>query len=584
MYQYLVKLQDLLSTPVMQMATKVNRAISGMESNAIKVTGGMSRNWQTVGKAFGGATNEAVRLRKEIASLNASRNFHMKVDSSEYTEAGKKIEELSAKLRALKAAGADDGGGGSFGGGGRSGGGGFWRRTAGIVAAMGGGLPGLLMSGGVYGAAAYGASNMAQQAVQTTVSPAMTRQMQEFQLGFQLGDQSAGKQLADKIEKLAVANPFLKSNDAFEITPALLTAGFKGTEIPEKLNMLTNLSVLAGRSIQDIAFQYKQIKMNGIAQQEELGQMADKLPVYAELLKITGAKDVLSLKKMITDGKITFNMVDTALGNIRGAKDVGQQASGMTQAKFNVLADQFEKRMIDIGTRALPMVNQALEYTSVFLDRIAPLGEPILKLAGAFSPLFESVGTLLKALGVLDEKNQLSAGFIRDLSSAIGGFADVVGYVAKSLKWMIDTLFADTPFMKFLKFGAKMVMPGSDLLNQVGAAHDQKQQERFVSPLARKAEGANMIARRANRNAAFGDDFNIESSSNGKGGGKSLGDAAGLSSTVEGARKSTTIINIGKLNDKIEVHVANMNEGIQFTESQLIEMLLRVVNSAGAVK
>lgn len=539
----------MLSTPAMQMAMKVNKAFGSMDQMQQRVMGGMQRGWQKVAGLFKSSTGEAAKLRKEIASLNAYRNFHFTVDSTEWVEAGKKIDELSAKLRHLK---------GATGGG--SGGRGFFGKMATGMAAMSGGMLGALaMSGNPYLMAAGATGQMAQQAASSTIAPAMTRQMQEFQLGFQLGDQQAGKQLSNELKKLAIANPFLKSESAFQIAPALLTAGFKGTEIPEKLNMLTNLSVMAGRSIEDIAFQYKQIKMNGVAQQEELGQMADKLPVYKELIKLTGAKDTLAVKKMVTDGKITFDMVDKALGNIRGAKDIGQQAAGLSQAKFNMLTDQFQERLVSLGTRALPMVNKVLEYTSTTLDRISAYGEPIFRLAGAFSPLFESFAGLLRALGLLDEKNVISAKYVAMMSAAV----DVLGKVVYGISWVIGKVVDAISFL----VGYLTELP---LFKFLGGAFGQ---------MAKQQEFHNSIAdRRAERNLSGNGAAGSQSTPS-----KSLGDAAGLSSTVEGARKQTTIINIGKFLDKIEMHVANLNEGVSMTETQLMDMMLRIANSAATV-
>lgn len=541
----------MLSTPAMQMAAKWNQVLGGMDRVQNRVVGGIQRGWKKVGDVFRSTSTEVASLRKEINSLNAYRNFHMKVDSSEYVEAGKRLDDLRAKLKSL---GGDTGSSRS--------GGGFGRKAAGLVAALGGGLPGMLMAGGVYGAAAYGTIQAGQAAVGSTVAPAMTRQMQEFQLGFQLGDQSAGKQLSNEIKKLAIANPFLKSEDAFKITPALLTAGFKGTEIPDKLNLITNLSTMSGKSLEEIALQYKQIKMNGIAQWEELGQLADKLPVMRELMKLTGAKDIISLRKMIEDRKVTFDMVDKALGNIRGAKDFGQKASGQSLAKYNTLVDSFQEKLISLGTQALPAVNKVLEYTATFLDRIAPLGEPILKLAMAFGPVVSGVANLLQALGVLDRQNQISAEFIAFLAEAVTFLGKAVTVVSVLIKGVFDVVawlfeqIAKLPLMKFIGGAFGEIAKRSDPSEQPGANHLT-----FLDPHAK-------------RNGKYLKD------EVGGGGGSSLGQAAGLDATVSGAQRKTVIINVQSLIQKSEIHVAQVNEAISDLEGKVTDALLRVLNSA----
>lgn len=556
MYQYLIKLQDMLSAPAMQMAAKWNQLLGGMDRVQQRVTGAFRRNWKRVGDVFGGASNEAGRLRKEINSLHALRNFHMKVDSSEYVEAGKRLDELRAKLQSL---GGGKGGGGGFGG--------FGRKAAGLVGALGGGLPGMLMAGGVYGAAAYGLSQAGQAVAQRTVAPAMTRQMQEFSLGFQMGDQSAGKALSEEIKKLAIANPFLKADEAFKITPALLTAGFKGTEIPDKLNMLTNLSTMSGKSLEEIALQYKQIKMNGIAQWEELGQIADKLPVMRELMKLTGAKDIISLRKLIEDRKVTFEMVDKALGNIRGAKDFGQQASGQSMAKYNTLVESFQERLIALGTRALPMVNKGLEWLVVAFERMAPYHDALFRLIGAFSPLFEALGMLLQAFGVLDKNMQLSTGFVSGFAMAIELLRIPIEGISRLIRDVVGLFTGDGIVGKVFQ----TMFPQLKLLSAINNAKLKGQSNMDADQLG------NYYAQRDGDRP-----FQGNRQGGGKGGGASLGQAAGLDATVSGAAKKTVIVNIQNLIQKSEIHVAQYGEALGDLEGRIIDTLHRAVQSATA--
>jgi hypothetical protein len=64
-----------------------------------------------------------------------------------------------------------------------------------------------------------------------------------------------------------------------------------------------------------------------------------------------------------------------------------------------------------------------------------------------------------------------------------------------------------------------------------------------------------------------------------KPGGTSLGDAAGLNSTVGNSKSNTTTINIGSLIAKSEISVMDFKEGLDDIESKLIDALLRVANS-----
>lgn len=547
MYQYLIKLQDMLSTPAMQMATRWNQLLGGMDRVQNRVLGGIQRNWQRVSQAFrvaGGSIND---LKSKLEGLRKYRDgLDINLDYSSIQRANREIEILEKRLNRLQGQGS---------------GGGFGRKAAGLVGALGGGLPGMLLAGGVYGAAAYGTIQAGQAVAQSTVAPAMTRQMQEFSLGFQMGDQQAGKALSEEIKKLAISNPFLKADEAFKITPALLTAGFKGTEIPDKLNMLTNLSTMSGKSLEEIALQYKQIKMNGIAQWEELGQMADKLPVMRELMKLTGAKDIISLRKMIEDRKVTFDMVDKALGNIRGAKDFGQQASGQSMAKYNTLVESFQERLIALGTRALPMVNKGLEWLVVAFERLGPYHDSLLRLIGAFSPLFDALGMLLQAFGVLDKSMQLSTGFVGGFAKAIELLSIPIEGISRLIRDVVGLFTGDGIVGKIMQ----TMFPQLKLISAINNAKPKGQSNMGTDEL-----GA-YYASRDGDNKVTG----------GKGGGSSsLGQAAGLDAAVSGAQRKTVIINVQSLIQKSEIHVAQVNEAIGDLEGKITDALLRVINSA----
>ena len=213
-YQFVFQLQDLFSSPLARIA-----------GNYTRVTGDMQRKAQVISKVFAPVGNSLRRsftqpqgsvaeLTKQLEQLREkAKGIDVRINRRDLIDTNRDIDWLERRIDKLQNTGR--------------------RRQRG---SSGGGL-GFLATGGLTMGLAYGAYNVAEAAYNKTVSPAMTRQMQEFQLGFQLGDQAKGKALSKQIGNLAVANPFLKSGDAFSVAPSLLTAGFKQEEITSKLSI-----------------------------------------------------------------------------------------------------------------------------------------------------------------------------------------------------------------------------------------------------------------------------------------------------------------------------------------------------------
>jgi hypothetical protein len=72
---------------------------------------------------------------------------------------------------------------------------------------------------------------------------------------------------------------------------------------------------------------------------------------------------------------------------------------------------------------------------------------------------------------------------------------------------------------------------------------------------------------------------------NTNGGGSKDSATGGINGITGGGKKQTHLtINLEKLQDKTEIHTVNFDEGVEESESKLIEMLLRVLNSSNQVQ
>jgi len=229
-----------------------------------------------------------------------------------------------------------------------------------------------------------------------------------------------------------------------------------------------------------------------------------------------------------------------------------------------------------LGIMALiTAIGLVTKYTSGWKDSFEVTGESI-----------KNVVKLL-VMGVKNEFTSLVYGFeivMRSLRKSYYEFKNKMGLGDKNEnKAIIDQLDKDIQQRKkaIVENQKALAVQGEKTLNSFGITIDkegfkkdfQKLKERFSGLSAPKKASGGLYEDFANKNKnplAPGGKTQGDETSTTVG-----GKADGISS---GGRKNITI-NIGKLHDKIEVHVTNMSEGVQQTAQDIKEELLRVVNS-----
>lgn len=542
----------MLSTPAMQMAAKWSQLLGGMDRIQNRVVGGIQRGWKKVGdimRTAGGSIND---LKSKLDSLRKYRDgLDINLDYSSIQRANREIESLERKMNRLQ---------------GQKGGGGFGRKAAGFVGAMGGGLPGMLLAGGVYGAAAYGIGQAGQAVAQSTVAPAMQREGVRFQLNEITNNPAFVRQLESRLLNYAPE----KMGEMLSASQKLVGAGVSQSAVFDTLKMLNNLSAVSNVKVDELSFILSKIKATGRVQGDEMDMLNERgINLSSQIAKVMGISES-QVRKAQENGLITYDKFTKALEMYVGpgsrlANVAERKRDSTSQGRHDYLMGQFNERLTKLGERALPMVNKALEYTFLFLDRIAPLGEPILRFAGAFSPLFSSIGSLLQALGILDEKNVISAKWVTLLSNAM----DILGKVVYGVSWVIGKV-VDVISWIIEQF------TGSGLMKLIGG---------YLGELGKRQEfKEGMAARRADRNSRLdADNRPLQGDKKGGTGTPSLGQAAGLDATVSGAAKKTVIVNIQNLINHYEPKVhASIHESAEDMHNMVIDALHRAVYSATA--
>lgn len=122
----------------------------------------------------------------------------------------------------------------------------------------------------------------------------------------------------------------------------LLASGIKpGKELTAMLKNISKLSDMSGRSFSDMGQMMGKMAAAGIVQAEELNQVSEAgIPIYQELAKQYGI-NTLEVKKMASEGKISFQDMNKAITNLRW--DTGVFSSNDLTSSFANLRTSMSK-------------------------------------------------------------------------------------------------------------------------------------------------------------------------------------------------------------------------------------------------
>ena len=558
MYQYLISLRDRFTTPATQMAGRWNALLARMDQATTRATSGMNRAWQRVSGMVNRAGGSINSLQTRIDRLRAYRGgLDIHLDRTALARTNSEIDRLERRLNRAQ-------------GGGRG----------------GGGMGGLLLAGGLYGAAAFAGA----KAVESTIKPAMALEANQFQMGVMLKDQGAAANLVGQGRQFAKDTLF-DTPEVVESQRMLLSFGETSGRVMPILKMLGDVSAGTGNSLKDMIPILGKIKATGHLQGDEMNQFAERgLNLRPYIAKAMNVKES-QLAKLQEAGKISYAHIIKAFGLMTSGDGIyadmsAKMAESTTQGRFQKTMGEFQERLTDLGMRALPFVNKALEYAGVLMDRIAPLGAPIEQAFMAFAPLGRTFVKMGQSLGVLDAQGQVSITFLDKLGAAMEKFSKVLAHLTGFVEWCFDGLFSIKNKYTYEK--SPLGFAKNLFKNREGV-----DTAAYVANAAVKAAGAQAYGggnakkitdnKQLAANKTYLSQFAAKNDPTGLGGGTgvgSLASAAGVDASVSGAQRKTTIVNVKSLVEHFEVHVQTINEGVANLQEQVVDALTRAIASA----
>lgn len=246
-----------------------------------------------------------------------------------------------------------------------------------------------------------------------------------------LGSADKSKELMADLKKFGAETPF-EFPELAESTKKLLAFGVAQEDILPKLKAIGDISSGVGAPISEISELFGKARVQGTLYAEDINQLVGRgIPVIQEFAKQLGVSEG-EVKKMASEGKITFDMLDKAFTDLTSN---GGQFAGMMDAQsktfdgmMSTLKDALGEVALSIGNSLMPFLKQLIGIFNQLLPILTPIIDQFIKF---FAPILEDIGNniiiLLKPLGKL-------------VSTLLSGLQPVIGIVLKGFNRLIPAL------------------------------------------------------------------------------------------------------------------------------------------------
>jgi len=213
--------------------------------------------------------------------------------------------------------------------------------------------------------------------------------------------------------------------DAATIAASAVAAGVKpGEELTKYLTLTADAAAVAGTSLGDMGRIINQVRTSGSAYTEDLNQLADRgVPIYQWLGEEAGvaAGDV---KKLAADGKISSQMLESAISKHIGgaAKTMGASFSGSVenaQAALGRLGEALLKPVFGSAAGGVTAITDALNNVTTWINNNQ----------GLIATFWQGLGTF--AINAAQSTLQAVGDITVGIGELVGGIGNTWGTLLK---------------------------------------------------------------------------------------------------------------------------------------------------------
>ena len=626
-YEFAIKLRDMFSPAMMRLATVYDQQVSRMERGSSRVAGMMNGASQKVGalraklaglntrfspKVDSGTIEKASSLSGGLRGMLGKLTGKVKVDSSDLDKADRKAGGLMSKLKGLMGGGALMGG------------------------LIGGGMAGMVMG------AAEMAIQSIGHIQEMTIGAAQRSESTMFNMGELMGKQVSTSIVAaidkyapeKRVELMESTQKLAGSGVAPEKMMDTLTtlnniSALTNTNVSELAYIQSKIKAtgyLQGDEMD--MFRERGINLNPYIA-KVMGIAEDQIKKAQSNGQITYEVFEKALQAYAGKG----GKFEGVYERKRDSTVEGKEAalSGKWAMTLEALGKKFlplKESIIDLLSKLVDVAGPVFSFLASLFEKIwlaiRPVWDGILGLIGYFGDLMQSGGILNHVLGVMGVMLDIILGAVHMVATAIGWLIDsavtklIIGIWGAVKAWgFLNAIMAANPIVAVLTavlalvagvmyawetfdgfresviyswaaiksvFGSIAEFLGKLFtLDFAGALAVLGRTISSAGAAGRAAVVADRRDRRREReildSAQGAGGLGFDKPTEAGAGGGSLGDAAGLNSTVGNSKSNSITINIGSLIAKSEISVMDLKEGIDDIESKLIDALLRVANS-----
>lgn len=309
-------------------------------------------------------------------------------------------------------------------------------KFSGTMAKLGGVLAG--------GAIAYGLLNIGKSAL----SAAANMEQQRVAFTSMLGSAEKAQKLLDQMQDFAASTPF-QFNEIVDAGKKLVAFGEDAENVTKTLGRIGDVAAGLGVPLGELTEIYGKARVQQTLYAEDLNQLAGRgIPIFEELAKVMNV-NASEVKKLGSEGKISFSLLEQVFGNLTGA---GGKFAGLMDAQSKTLAgkwsnfnDQIDKTLLLLGDKMAPAAGETVTMFSLLLEKMNESIEASNKLAaGMKSAGMKSGVSQINAMldGTIDKLDAMQQGFdpekvkglYKEIDLISEGWGDASEYVEQMTK------------------------------------------------------------------------------------------------------------------------------------------------------
>lgn len=249
------------------------------------------------------------------------------------------------------------------------------------------------------------------------------------------GSADEGKRVLEEIRKLGAATPF-EFPELADAGRKLIAFGINAKDVTETLSRIGDVSSGVGAPISEIADAYGKARVQGTLFAEDLDMFTGRgIPILDDLGAQLGVA-AGEVRKMASEGKITFPMLEQSFRNLTGE---GGTFFGMTarqsttfNGRMSTMIDSINNALANMGTPLIATFMPYIEKATLAIDRMGP----------SFIKMGEQVGRVID--GFLEKET--IGGALSVLSAGMIGTLKLAGVVAA--EYLIKGFAAALAFLK----------------------------------------------------------------------------------------------------------------------------------------